>query len=270
MKELRRKLFVSVITLMLVVMALGTSTFAWFSMNKEVTATGMQVTATAEGSLIIKQGAFPAANDGMVEVNFADASATALFASTHSEDYANYASGLMYVTNPEKINASTGLGNEELTYANAVNTTNPTTKNYYKDYTVYIAAAGQQMANQDLTITITNPTGVTNLNGAISVDFYYALNNTPNIESATYAGALNLVGLDPTINDAATAKTSVVLSNITIPVANGSSGYVIIMRVYVDGALKDSASTTYIKTINASQIANQTLTVKFTASNHQN
>lgn len=268
MKELRRKLFVSVITLMLVVMALGTSTFAWFSMNKEVNATGMQVTATAEGSLIIKQGAFPAANDGIVEVDFDDASATALFASTHDSDYTTYATGLKYVTNPEKVNASTGLGNETLTFANAANTTTPTVKNYYKDYTVYIAAAGEAMEHQDLTITITNPTGITNLNGAISVDFYYALNNTPTIESATYAGALNLVGLDPVTNDASTTKTEITLSDITIPVANGSAGYVIIMRVYVDGALKDSATTTYIKTINASQIADQELTVTFTASNH--
>ena len=270
MKELRRKLFVSVITLMLVVMALGTSTFAWFSMNKEVNATGMQVTATAEGSLIIKQGAFPAANDGIVEVNFADQTATALFASTHisgEDTYSTYTTGLKYVTNPKDVSASTGLA-ASLEYANAVNTTTPTAKTYYKDYQVYIAAAGQQMTNQDLTITISNPASNDDLNDAISVDFYYALNSVPSISSATFLGTLNLAGLDPVTNDATTTQTSIALSDITIPAANGASGYVIIMRVYIDGALLDTATTTFVKTIDAADIASKTLTVTFTASNH--
>ena len=48
-----KKLFISIFTCVFALFALGTSTFAWFTMNTEVTATGMSVKATTDGSLVI-------------------------------------------------------------------------------------------------------------------------------------------------------------------------------------------------------------------------
>lgn len=57
MTKLTRKLFVSIMTLVLTVMALGTSTFAWFSMNTTANANSMQVTAKSNATyLLIGQG----------------------------------------------------------------------------------------------------------------------------------------------------------------------------------------------------------------------
>lgn len=53
MKKLTRKLFLSVFTALFAVVALGTTTFAWFSMNTTVQATGMQAQAKADASLAI-------------------------------------------------------------------------------------------------------------------------------------------------------------------------------------------------------------------------
>ena len=53
MKKLTRKLFISIMTLVLTVMALGTSTFAWFSMNTTATATGMSVTAKSNATYLL-------------------------------------------------------------------------------------------------------------------------------------------------------------------------------------------------------------------------
>lgn len=53
MTKLTRKLFVSIMTLVLTVMALGTSTFAWFSMNTTATATGMTVTAKSNATYLL-------------------------------------------------------------------------------------------------------------------------------------------------------------------------------------------------------------------------
>ena len=53
MKKLTRKLFVSLMTLVLTAMALGTSTFAWFSMNTTATATGMQVQAKSNARYLL-------------------------------------------------------------------------------------------------------------------------------------------------------------------------------------------------------------------------
>lgn len=261
-----KKLFMSIFAVVFAVFALGTSTFAWFSMNKTVTATGMQVTATAEGSLVIATTA-PAADASTTEVDFTSTGLQTLFASTH--DLA-FSTGLKYVTNQEEVDAASGLahGATSLTFADAVNGT----KVYYHDYQVYIAAAGEAMEHQDLTITISDPTGLTDLNAAVSVDFYYSTNGTaPTIGSGAFAGTLNLAGLDASVNDASTGKAELILSDITIPKANGAAGIVVIMRVYVDGALLKSASpsnTTYVNTVAIPEIANQTLTVEFVASTH--
>ena len=53
MKKLTKKLFISVMTLVLTAMALGTSTFAWFSMNTTVTAKGMQVQAKSNSIYLL-------------------------------------------------------------------------------------------------------------------------------------------------------------------------------------------------------------------------
>lgn len=48
-----RKLIPALCLLLISAMMLGTSTFAWFSMNTQVTATGMEVKATAEDGILI-------------------------------------------------------------------------------------------------------------------------------------------------------------------------------------------------------------------------
>lgn len=57
MKKLTRKLFLSVFTALFAVVALGTSTFAWFSMNSTVTSSGMEVQAKTSKNLLISKEA---------------------------------------------------------------------------------------------------------------------------------------------------------------------------------------------------------------------
>ena len=61
MKNLRKKLFLSILAVAFAVVSLGTSTFAWFAMNNTVTATGMQVSAKSDSEyLIITEGTWNA------------------------------------------------------------------------------------------------------------------------------------------------------------------------------------------------------------------
>lgn len=266
-----KKLIPAIVLLLISAIVMSTASYAWFSMNKTVTATNMQVTATADGSLVITTGALPTSTTSSVTVAMADQDATALLASTHDSTWATYATGLKYNDNAEKVSATTGLAltGETLTFASAVNGSGTP---YYKDYTVFIAAAGSTLAGQDLTITIIQPaSAVSTLPAATSIDFYYMPSNStnnPTPSDDTFKGTLNLAGLDPVTNDAQTTKTSVVIPNIEIPKADGSHGITILMRVYIDGALKDAADTTYIKTVDASEIAAQTLSVQFSATTH--
>lgn len=57
MKKIATKLMISVLSVALALIALGTSTFAWFSMNTTVTANGMELTATTPVNLLIKNSA---------------------------------------------------------------------------------------------------------------------------------------------------------------------------------------------------------------------
>lgn len=53
MKKLGRKLVLSMIAVLFAVITLGTSTYAWLSMNTQVTATGMQVTAKTDSKYLL-------------------------------------------------------------------------------------------------------------------------------------------------------------------------------------------------------------------------
>ncbi len=55
--KLSRRLIPAFAMLLVSAVLMSTASFAWFSMNSEVTANGMQVTATAESSLVIKANA---------------------------------------------------------------------------------------------------------------------------------------------------------------------------------------------------------------------
>jgi hypothetical protein len=273
-KSLKKQLMAAIAMVLVATIALGSSTYAWFAANNIVTATNMQVTAQTSGSLVITNSALPNADTGTITVASSDTAATAVIPTTHDLTTAT-TTGLIYNTNPGDVSSTTGLqeGSTALAFAEAVNGT-PTGSVYFLDYTVYIAATGNELTTQDLTITLTNA-AVTTLPGATSIDFYYATVSSataPAVSSSTFAGTLNLAGLDAATNDASTAKTQLVIngsgSGITIPKAGTSSAIAVLMRVYVDGALKDSATTTYIKNIDVAEIAAQTLGVQFEASDH--
>ena len=54
-KTLRRQLAAAIAMTLVSTVALGSSTYAWFTMNKEVEAKGMQVKAQAEAGLLINE-----------------------------------------------------------------------------------------------------------------------------------------------------------------------------------------------------------------------
>ena len=56
MKKLTKKLMLSILTVALTFIALGTSTFAWFSMNDTVTVTGMKFKTQVGDNLLIADG----------------------------------------------------------------------------------------------------------------------------------------------------------------------------------------------------------------------
>ena len=68
MKKMRR-LIPAVAMLMVAAVMLSTASFAWFTMNDQVSATGMQVQAKASGNLIISKQLMTA-TDNAISVDF--------------------------------------------------------------------------------------------------------------------------------------------------------------------------------------------------------
>lgn len=268
-KALKTQLLAAIAMVLVASIALGSSTYAWFASNRAVTATDMKVTATTTGSLVISQGALPAATTTTISVSAGDTSATKLIPATHDLNTAT-TTGLVYNTNSGNVSANTGLvetGKDALAFAEAVN--GGTDKTYYKDYVVYIAANGDKIEGQDITAKI-NITAITNkLPGATSIDFYVEKKTdvtTPAISSTTYGGTLNVAGLDAVTNDATTTKTEAkICTNVEIPKAGDNAAIAVLMRVYIDGALKNSTTTTFVKNISVAEIQDTTLGVEFSA-----
>jgi hypothetical protein len=252
--KLSKKLFAAAATLGLAVAATVGSTYAWFSMNTTVTATGMQVKATTASSLVIEDDQADVGTSKETTVTFT-AYANALTPTTH--DWTTGATnGLKYVTNLNDVDVASGFGHggAELTYGDAVNTESAF---YFKDYVVYIASTGTGLTDQDLTVKL-NPDDAdvfTNkeMLKAVSVDFYVG-----DVSSASYKGTINFRD----------NQTVTLVANGAIPLQTAGS-IMITMRVYVDGAL-ETADTTGIALVTNQKITTDGLgfSAEFQTANH--
>lgn len=240
------------------------STFAWFSSNSSVTATGMDISvATTKNIVISKDEGFTAAN---VTVAFTEVGEKTLSPSTHiaeGENYTTYTSGLKYVTNPEVIDPVTGLvlGGQTANYADAVKTG---ALEYYIDYVVYIASPAEAFNITSLNAEL-ECEGATQTQKAVSVDFYACTNSGGTFadpSADTFKGTLNLAQKDNSSNEG--TKTSLAITDIATMPTTEAKGIEVTMRVYIDGALVDNDSNAYVNStvINLNNIQ---FSVKFTA-----
>jgi len=268
-----RKLIPAVIMLLISAMLVGTSTYAWFSMNRTVTVTGMQVQAKAEKSLVVSADA-PTASTATRTIAM-EAFTDPLTPVTHvssltesSEAVLLTSSGLEKLNNPDLIDPNTGIKYDgeggTLTYLPAVND-DPTGADYYHDYVAYISSAGGEMTGMNLTVKldVTNEVyaslATVDTWNAVTVDFY--VTTQADATKGKYMGKLNLKqsGLAATA-DAHYSGIVNLVSNGTIPAnSTGSTAYLkVTMRVYFDGALAKTVdgesgdtTSTYVRTNSA-------------------
>jgi hypothetical protein len=217
-------------------------------MNTTAKAEGMVVAAKTSGSLIIKEmdienAALPTTSDKSTKVVFSS-DAHAFYPSTHDLT-ASTTTGLKYVSNAQNINFETGTRMNDgvtLTYENV----GDGNENYYWDYGVYLAGDGMSM-NKALTITIDNAQDLT-ANGALSIDFYgqaFTTAGVPQISQANFLGTLNLAKKVNTSATASGSKANIITAAVQIGNSDVNKddygAYGIIMRVYYDGALIQTA-----------------------------
>lgn len=255
-------LFTTVVSLL----SLAFASFAWFSMNKRVDSSGVQMEAEVTPNLMISRDAATLSNssflanaDDPFSVGFG-AAATVLRPATHDDAFA--ATYLKYNTNPSNVSPRTGVeaGASVLTFEE-VPVSGESGPHYYIEHTVYIAADGKAMNDQQLSVSLgksapANENMKDNLYAA-SVDFYmwYSDSAAPGASLSNFKGTLNLAQLDSSNNGQ--SKDFLTLINRGYIPLNTSGHIAVLMRYYFDGALlKQNSSTAFVRSteISAEQL----------------
>lgn len=245
-KVLMRRAISSTFYVVLVFFLLMGISFAWFSKNMKVTATGMSVKAQTSANLVIsKSTTFDEFQFSVVM----EPTTPKLLPASHC-DISQSPSGLLKPADLTDIDYDSGLASTIPTETVPVDDNSK----YYIDYTVYISCQGMALTDASLTATMEaqDPSILDKpYLQAASIDFYLG-----SVNKDGYCGTLNLAGLDIKYNhgacDTAQKKTSIEILPDTvtrIPCLQDQSGdkyLTIIMRCYFDGALQNSVSTTYV------------------------
>ncbi len=251
-----RKIIPALAMLLVSAVMMSTASFAWFSTNTVVEATGMKVKATADDSLVISVSPDMA---GFKESVTFDTGATAvkpmtyLDASSAPEGVAGY----YVVTNGSSIDYDTGLLKDpsgSYTYA-AATTTN------YIDKVVYLATSGTAaLTAQDLVANVTFADGLTGGQQAITIDFAVIKMTDKNVVTYTDAAFTTRYS----VNTTSANKSIEIASNIELPViGDAATGYVaVVMRIYLDGALTGTDGKAFVTSANG-DIADAGVSVSF-------
>ncbi len=243
-----RKLIPALAMLLVSAILMSSSSFAWFSMNDSVTATGMAIKATTEGSIVISNDV-AVGTDTTVVIN---TGVNTLVPMTYTTDI-----GYQFPTSLANIDAATGFDKD----GGAIGmTTISDQTGYYIDKVVYLAASGKQIDNKTLTATVTFGNGVAALKNnqkAVTVAFM-PLPTTSTAKSTTLVNdvddSIKVIAADGLVQDAT-------LGTMTLPLNTTNTSVPIIIRIYIDGAA-ENGGTAYVNT-NAGDIADLNIGFEF-------
>lgn len=228
------------------------STFAWFSHNMTLSATGMELAVEVPAVLVISddesslRSDIASINEGSPFSVTLTADAEKIIPATHTAITGDNKTGLLYLPEGGDIKPETGLpgtADGDPAIASLLSDvpvrTSGDTCCYYVDYVVYIASASQAL---DATLTAKFLSPDEDLAGtfyAATIDFYLG-----DPAADTYCGTLNLAGTSYT--NSGDALTAIELYNGVIPL-NTDGALKVTMRFYFDGGLLEDATHTYVK-----------------------
>lgn len=227
-------------------------------MNTQASATGMQVKAIAGSSLQISEN-----------LNFTSGKSSIAFSGSYTlkpsveldgqkdadgATISSSASKLVTVNNTKDVDPNTGLKKadaEELNYKVATDAATASAPGYYYDYVMYLAAEGSNDPITAGTIKLTIDVPELFKTGSEDEDYEYALKA---VSIMVLDASGNKVGEIIRLKDGVDGVAYFTLSSTNyIPSAekgtrpNVSDAFKITLRVFLDGALTDSATTTYVR-----------------------
>ena len=251
MKKMR-KLIPAISMLLIATIMLSTATFAWFTMNEQVTATGMQVQAKASGNLLISANKMDAtAKDFSVNLGGTKKDLVPITLTKGTDNKWQVANG--NTVDPTFGNTTAALqdvADSAISGADSV---------YFSEYVVYLATAGDAfsgklqldfnaIANYDgaianaYTLALYVVDTEAELGGTIAwnqPDYVYNVEDTKNPDHPHWVGNTGYVNTNVTVNVPSTYGTT----------ASTAVGLKVIIRIYVDGALTMPGVTETVKYI---------------------
>ena len=257
--KLNKKIAGATAMLMVSATMLGTSTFAWFTMNKDVTVTGLQTTAKAEDGIVIaaytNEGATaPAANaftDNAVAYNLPSDSKKLYptFTNNGTNWYHNWS---------KEYNNGQVYGDDGYTVA-----TNSTTDYYYLENKFQIKSITADKAVYVKKVEVTDPTGALGayddcVRVLVKMGSTVQIFNKDGTTWTSETAAANTHGSDAITSDV-TASATVVNSGIASIGTATTTGTDVSIFVYYDG--EDPAC----KSANIASFDTLTIKVTFTS-----
>ncbi len=262
MKKMR-KIIPALAMLLMSAVLMSTASFAWFSMNTQVTVSGMQVKAKAAGgSLIINEQYDLLLSESKSSIEFNE-EAKALSPTTFETDAWKYAEG-------KKVDTATGKMKIDPTTNQPYALTAVTEANaasYYLDKVFYIASAGGELSGQKLKASVNITTTAEEADkmalNATSVAVALLKNASGEIKF-TETGAKGTVTTAPALNVSFVGQTTANEgfisgeSEIVIPTMsadateNGAGALAVLVRIYFDGNLStdDQDTKKYVRDAN--------------------
>lgn len=249
-------------------------TFAWLAANRRVDSDNVEMKVEVSPNLVISTednaATSSAINNGDILqsaspflVHLAANSSGTLKPCTYQ---AGTEVGLAYLSDTSAILPSSGLTSSGLPISEESLDPVPSSgvNEYYYEYVVYIASAGEAMEDMDLVATLTAPevdsADVTkDTFQAASVAFWVGAETS----GSTCKGYLNFAHKGQT----GTQGEVKLVENGTIPY-NVTGDIKVTMRFYFDGALQKTTGLTYVRSAQLNTALLNGITVTFTATEH--
>ena len=259
MKKMR-KLIPAFAMLLVSAIMMSTASFAWFSMNEEVTATGMEIQAKAAGNLLISTAPMTAA-DQEVEVE-------ALLINVQNNRKVNL-TPITWTDNGQtkEWQIPNDAAVVDPLYGNLTGgalekyTATDDQDGYFAEYVVYLATAGDALEACDVMVNIQGVAGVDQkIAPAYTIAFWViAQNANGEYDDVDWNAPTHVLNY----KDGKNVETKITeeAERVTIPTTYGAGvdskvGVKVVMRVFVDGNLVEKSETTNVTKYNNMSAAN--------------
>ncbi len=265
MKKMR-KIIPALAMLLMSAVLMSTASFAWFSMNTSVTATGMKVRAQAAGgSLIIGDNISELMTNAESTITVNDTNIPALKAVTWTPASGDVAGAWQYA-NGKDVDTATGLlkTGTDIKLNNVGEATG-----YYYDKIFYIASAGGTLEDQTLTATATisfagtgdkpqdmkaldaTSVAVTLLESSTGV---YKFTEATAKADGSVAPKLNVAYVNQNTDNSENLATGLTIPTVSADALEGEDtvgALAVLVRIYFDGNLKTGdGSRAYVRDAN--------------------